>query len=1071
MNLKKRLNKGESLAEVILIIGVFAILGLAVILLVTGSFRGVLFGGTQTQALSYARETWEAVQSLGKSAYGNLQNGTYGLSRTNGVWSLAGSPDAVGNFTRSVVVTDSYRDVNGIISATGTKDTNTKKVTTNLTWDSLGFSKKISLTNYFTNWDYLTSSGGSAGGFGGVFSNTKTVTDIVCNGCVKLSIANSKFWKCAGIIGAVNVPGSTVQGTDIITIGTSSYAILLTNSNSASFNIIDKSNIESPTLVATKDLGSDSGKTIVLSSDYKYAYVGTANGKIVTLNIQNPLIPVITNTLLLKTNAGVKTNNLSSSVNKIIASGTALYIGTNTGSGQDSGLDFFIANLASSSAPAWFTASPYGILKISLTANLNTISLSLSNNGKTMYALMSDKYLYTLNVSTSSSPKNISNLNFNSISVPKGMDMYRSKTSATTTLFIITANAAGDQGEFFEIDTSSSTNPAIKMCGISQCKLNLGTGANSVFAEGTNALIGLDTNSNKKTFIVVDTAPIDRNDNPIIPEFPVRVVNQFLSPKSYNAVYWNDAEKLLYVAGADPNAQLQIIHRSGKLNWGCMERSAILSVNNLSAGGGGQAISALDSDVFLGIDTKTLTRWNWDADNINVSKTGSISAGTLPNDILVTDTYALMAGSAENAGTNKNPIWQQIKVYNADTLVKVAQTYNTENAAAETIALNGSTLLAGIGSKLYKFTFSTSTGVIAATGTPLTLNANITKIRFFDNATAYVSTADTVNQIKYIKYDTTFQELGSINININSAVNDIWYKAPWLLAGTGNNQGDNFYVFDISATNTPASPLASINAGGADVGAGSGVNVITAAENEFYAFAGVQKRGQSLKVISLCGLVYNSASSTKSLLPRDECGLRLTTNDPYTIDLDSITNTIDSDSNSAGYIVGAWFNKDSLFLASTYNKIQGYIYRAIPGAAGSSDSYVGEGEYEQTLPGTFFSTALYPHGVNWNSISWIYSLSANCPGSSISQTKVKMQIKTGTTQAALDAATYVGPDMSYNSYYTENPILSGGNYTVNTIINPLNNGTNYIRYKATLVSDSVCTPLLQSVTYNYTPLP
>ncbi len=514
---------------------------------------------------------------------------------------------------------------------------------------------------------------------------------------------------------------------------------------------------------------------------------------------------------------------------------------------------------------------------------------------------------------------------------------------------------------------------------------------------------------------------------------------------------------MLFVAGNDLTSIFQIIHRSKKANWSCIQK---LNTISASTRGAGTTIGSLNADdLFIATNESAnlFSRWDITIPSAVVKSGSSITfsgQNLAVNSIFTTDKYAFLATNDVKNG--------QVKVLdvtaNSSTTPALVYATTTANDIANTVAMdsNSNILLVGSGNTVYRYLVSTSTGVLTATGT-LDLSANtITKIRMYNNGYAFVSTDDTTaggGQIKLIKYNTGLSDEGYININAGAA-NDIWIKGSWLIVGTANNSGNNFYVYNISGTpSLPSAQMAAINVSQA------AVNTVTAASAEPFAFAGVNTNGQSIRVISLCGLYYD-ASTTKnnnSLLPKDDCGLLQSSSDPKTIALDSITNTLDQDQSVDSVIVGSDFQVDNdyLFFASKSKKNQAYIYSQIPGAAGASNQYVSEGEYESR------NINVSP-AVNWNQISWTYDISPDtCPAASIPLTYVKFQLRTANDPTTLSTASYIGPDGTDSSFYT----------VPGTIINSAHNNTTYLQYKATLVSDSSCTPFLKTVTFNVTDLP
>ena len=111
------------------------------------AFAGVFYygmessvlAGNRSQAIMFAEEGQEAVRSMKNINFANIPDGTYGLSYSNNVWSLSGSEDIYGAFTRQVTIS--------------TIDANRKSITTTVTWQQPhGRAGSVSTVGRLTNW-------------------------------------------------------------------------------------------------------------------------------------------------------------------------------------------------------------------------------------------------------------------------------------------------------------------------------------------------------------------------------------------------------------------------------------------------------------------------------------------------------------------------------------------------------------------------------------------------------------------------------------------------------------------------------------------------------------------------------------------------------------------------------------------------------------------------------------------------------------------------------------------------------------------------------------------------------
>ena len=111
------------------------------------AFAGVFYYGLQSsvvagdraQAIMYAEEGQEAVRSMKNINFANVSDGDSGLTYTNNAWSLSGTTDVSGKFTRQVTISS--------------VDTNRKNVTVDITWmQTPQRPGVVSLKSRITNW-------------------------------------------------------------------------------------------------------------------------------------------------------------------------------------------------------------------------------------------------------------------------------------------------------------------------------------------------------------------------------------------------------------------------------------------------------------------------------------------------------------------------------------------------------------------------------------------------------------------------------------------------------------------------------------------------------------------------------------------------------------------------------------------------------------------------------------------------------------------------------------------------------------------------------------------------------
>lgn len=159
--IKNKFQSGQSIIEFIVGAAILVIIGTSATVALVGSYSANTLSQQESQASSFGQEAIAAVESIRNQNWGNLTNGTHGLSNASGSWIFAaGSSDTNGIYTRSVTVSDVYRNNGQIVSSGGSIDPNTKLAEVQVSWNS-GPTRKnsIRLDQYFTNWQTAISKG------------------------------------------------------------------------------------------------------------------------------------------------------------------------------------------------------------------------------------------------------------------------------------------------------------------------------------------------------------------------------------------------------------------------------------------------------------------------------------------------------------------------------------------------------------------------------------------------------------------------------------------------------------------------------------------------------------------------------------------------------------------------------------------------------------------------------------------------------------------------------------------------------------------------------------------------
>ncbi|MCK5027431.1 MAG: prepilin-type N-terminal cleavage/methylation domain-containing protein [Candidatus Pacebacteria bacterium] len=132
-------NKGVSLIEILVAIGVFAISTTAIIFLL---IDGVYASGRSlqlTQAILLAHEGIDATRSILENDFDNALSGEHGIELVDGVWILSGLSDTQNEFTRCITITNI--------------DDDTKKIGSEVVWGQESSRPgSILITGHVTDW-------------------------------------------------------------------------------------------------------------------------------------------------------------------------------------------------------------------------------------------------------------------------------------------------------------------------------------------------------------------------------------------------------------------------------------------------------------------------------------------------------------------------------------------------------------------------------------------------------------------------------------------------------------------------------------------------------------------------------------------------------------------------------------------------------------------------------------------------------------------------------------------------------------------------------------------------------
>jgi len=152
-----KIKKGISVIEILIIIAIIVIALVSLLELATFSLKLSIQNRETTQAKNISEEALEAVRNFrdgttwDTNGLGTLNLDTiYHLEKTNDSppkWNFVPGSETIYGFERRVVLSKVFRDANDNIAASGTEDSNTKKITVTISWKD----KKVEIIDYLTN--------------------------------------------------------------------------------------------------------------------------------------------------------------------------------------------------------------------------------------------------------------------------------------------------------------------------------------------------------------------------------------------------------------------------------------------------------------------------------------------------------------------------------------------------------------------------------------------------------------------------------------------------------------------------------------------------------------------------------------------------------------------------------------------------------------------------------------------------------------------------------------------------------------------------------------------------------
>lgn len=287
---KKYRTRGQALVEFLV---ASALAALILPSLLTG-FVSSRLGKAQTnqrlEATTLEKESQDAIRNIRDTSWSAISaNGTFHAVSSSSTWSLSPGSETVNGYTKSIVIQDTYRDVNGAIASSGTLDPSTKKVTITVSWNT-PVQSSVGETLYLTRQKNLTYLQTTNGDFNAGTLNKVTVTN-VSGGEITLGSGGLADWCSPTLtLATLDLPKNG-EANAISAIPGRVFAGTGENSSGVSFANINVTDTSPPT---SQIMGTFDGyKTNVVFGESNYAYLATDNNAkevvIIDLTQQDPI--------------------------------------------------------------------------------------------------------------------------------------------------------------------------------------------------------------------------------------------------------------------------------------------------------------------------------------------------------------------------------------------------------------------------------------------------------------------------------------------------------------------------------------------------------------------------------------------------------------------------------------------------------------------------------------------------------------------------------------------------------------------------------------------------------------
>ncbi len=442
--------KGQSLVEIILVMGLSVIIFPALLTGLVSSRQGKAQQTQRTQAVYLLNETTDAIRSVREKGWALFAvDGTYHTATSSGSWALATGSATLNGLTQSIVIGDVRRAASGeVVASGGTLDPSSKKVDITISW-SQPYSSAINATLYMTRYlDNNSFTHTTVSDFTGVSGNMSILSGATISntsgGEITLGAGGHGNWCAPNLsLAVLDLPKSGVANA-VSAIEGRVFAGTGDNAAGVSFANVNIATTYPP--VASIAGTFDGYKTNAVFGEQNFAYLGTDNNfkEVVIIDLTQFSDPPTNSKYKevgsINLEGSINANNIYVTNNKayILSSNKQLYIYDITTRAKNYGVNDYVGKVALSGQGK----------KVLVTGNYAYVATDATSN-----------QFQIIDISNSSSPTIVNSPGLTLGTSQSGVDVYvNTSISNPDKAYFVTSYSSG-KPNFFVIDISSKSAP------------------------------------------------------------------------------------------------------------------------------------------------------------------------------------------------------------------------------------------------------------------------------------------------------------------------------------------------------------------------------------------------------------------------------------------------------------------------------------------------------------------------------------------------------------------------------------------------------------------------------------